>query len=51
LTDIKDVEKVNAVYKTFFKGGLPARTVVQVAQLFVPYAKIEIEATAFSLNK
>lgn len=45
LNDIKEFEKVNAVYKRFFKEEPPARSCVGVKSL--PFgAKVEIEAIA-----
>ncbi|SFB87454.1 reactive intermediate/imine deaminase [Marinospirillum celere] len=43
VTDIKDVEQVDEVYKTFFTHYLPTRTVVAVAALPLD-AQVQIEA-------
>jgi 2-iminobutanoate/2-iminopropanoate deaminase len=45
LTDMELFPRMNAVYTTFFKPPLPARTTVGVAKL-VGAAKIEITVTA-----
>ena len=47
LTDLKDFEKVNAVYGRAFRDHKPARSTVQVAAL-PRGARVEIEAVAFS---
>ena len=46
LVDIKDFQKMNGVYKTYFTDMKPTRTTVQVAALASPTARIEITATA-----
>ena len=46
LADIKDFQKMNGVYRTFFnEGPKPTRTTVQVAHL-VNDARVEITTTA-----
>jgi 2-iminobutanoate/2-iminopropanoate deaminase len=45
MTDLADFKAVNEIYATFFTGGCPARSTVQVAALPLG-AKIEIEAVA-----
>jgi 2-iminobutanoate/2-iminopropanoate deaminase len=45
LADIKDFQKMNGVYRTFFTDLKPTRTTVQVAHL-VNDAKVEITTTA-----
>jgi 2-iminobutanoate/2-iminopropanoate deaminase len=45
LTDVTTFEKMNAVYKAYFKEPRPTRTTVVVAKLVGP-GKIEITATA-----
>jgi 2-iminobutanoate/2-iminopropanoate deaminase len=44
LTDIVDRTKINPVRRTYFGSARPASTLVQVAALAVPGAKLEIEA-------
>ena len=46
LVDIKDFQKMNAVYRTYFPDMKPTRTTVQVAALASPVARIEITSTA-----
>lgn len=46
LTDVKDFQAMNTVYREFFPTDPPARTTVAVAALVVPGALIEIECTA-----
>ena len=46
LVDIKDFQKMNAIYRTYFTDVKPTRTTVQVAGLASPTARIEITATA-----
>ena len=46
LVDIKDFQKMNGVYRTFFTDMKPTRTTVQVAALASPTARVEITATA-----
>ncbi|CAL8109754.1 unnamed protein product [Orchesella dallaii] len=45
LADINDMQKMNAVYSTFFKENQPARAAYQVAKLPMG-AQVEIEAVA-----
>jgi len=45
LADIKEFQKMNGVYRTFFSDPKPTRTTVQVAGL-VNNARIEITVTA-----
>ena len=45
LTDIKDFEKMNKVYASYFVGSAPARATVQVAALPLK-ARVEIVAVA-----
>jgi 2-iminobutanoate/2-iminopropanoate deaminase len=45
LTDVATFEKMNTVYKAYFKEPRPTRTTVVVAKLVGP-GKIEITATA-----
>ena len=46
LTDVKDFQAMNGVYREFFPTDPPARTTVAVAGLVVPGAVIEIECIA-----
>ena len=46
LVDIKDFQKMNGVYRTYFTDMKPTRTTVQVAALASPTARVEITATA-----
>ncbi len=46
LTDVKDFQGMNAVYREFFPSTPPARTTVVVAALVSPGAKVEIECSA-----
>ena len=46
LVDIKDFQKMNAVYRTYFTDLKPTRTTVQVAGLASPTARVEITAAA-----
>lgn len=46
LTDVKDFQGMNQVYREFFPTDPPARTTVAVAGLVVPGALIEIECMA-----
>lgn len=46
LTDVKDFQAMNGVYREFFPTDPPARTTVGVAGLVVPGAVIEIECIA-----
>jgi 2-iminobutanoate/2-iminopropanoate deaminase len=46
LTDVADRAPINAVRQEFFGSARPASTLVQVAALALPEAKVEIEAVA-----
>ena len=46
ITDMKDFQAMNEVYKTYFTGNKPARSCVQVAALASPDMIVEIEAIA-----
>lgn len=46
LTDVKDFQGMNAVYREFFPNSPPARTTVVVAALVSAGAKVEIECSA-----
>ncbi len=46
LVDMRDFEKMNAVYARVFGDHRPARTTVQVASLPVPGLRVEIDAVA-----
>jgi 2-iminobutanoate/2-iminopropanoate deaminase len=46
LTDAADRVPINAVRQEFFGSARPASTLVQVASLALPDAKVEIEAVA-----
>lgn len=46
LTDVKDYQGMNQVYREFFPSAPPARSTVAVAGLVVPGALIEIECIA-----
>jgi reactive intermediate/imine deaminase len=46
LTDVKDFQGMNQVYREFFPKDPPARSTVAVAGLVVPGAVIEIECIA-----
>ena len=46
LADIKEFQKMNGVYRTFFLDPRPTRTTVQVAAL-VNNARVEITMTAY----
>ncbi|MGH3187521.1 MAG: RidA family protein [Streptosporangiaceae bacterium] len=46
LTDVADRAPINAVRKEFFGSALPASTLIGVAALALPDAKVEIEAIA-----
>jgi len=46
LTDVKDFQAMNGVYREFFPANPPARTTVAVAGLVVEGAVIEIECIA-----
>ena len=47
LTDLRDFEKMNAVYARVFGDHKPARTTVQVAALPDPKLREEIDAIAY----
>lgn len=46
VTDVADREPINVVRQEFFGESRPASTLVQVASLALPDAKVEIEAVA-----
>ena len=46
LTDVDDRPKINPVRQRFFGETRPASTLVEVARLAIPGAKIEVEAIA-----
>jgi 2-iminobutanoate/2-iminopropanoate deaminase len=46
LTDIKDFQKMNGVYKTYFKTEPPARATVEISALASPEYIVEIDAVA-----
>lgn len=50
LTDVKDFQGMNQVYREFFPANPPARSTVAVAGLVVPGAVIEIECIAAAKN-
>ncbi|KLT70218.1 RidA family protein [Flavobacterium sp. ABG] len=45
-TDIETMKKYNNVRKKFYNGDFPAATWVQIVQLYVPNAKLEVELIA-----
>jgi len=47
LVDLRDFEKMNAVYARVFGDHKPARTTVQVAALPDPRLRVEIDAIAY----
>jgi 2-iminobutanoate/2-iminopropanoate deaminase len=47
LVDLRDFEKMNAVYAKVFGDHRPARTTVQVAALPDPRLRVEIDAIAY----
>lgn len=47
LVDLRDFEKMNAVYARVFGDHRPARTTVQVAALPDPKLRVEIDAIAY----
>jgi 2-iminobutanoate/2-iminopropanoate deaminase len=47
LVDLRDFEKMNAVYTRVFGDHRPARTTVQVAALPDPGLRVEIDAIAY----
>jgi reactive intermediate/imine deaminase len=44
LTDIDDRAKINPVRQEYFGSAKPASTLIQIAKLALPDAKVEIEA-------
>jgi len=48
ITDMKDFQAMNEVYKSYFEKDPPARSCVQVAALARPELIVEIEAIAVS---
>ena len=46
LTDVDDRARINPVRQEFFGHARPASTLVEVARLAIPGAKIEVEAVA-----
>jgi len=48
LVDLRDFEKMNAVYARVFGEHRPARTTVQVAALPDPGLRVEIDAVAYA---
>lgn len=46
LTDIRDFQAMNEVYRGYFTGDLPARTTVEVSALARPELHVEIEMVA-----
>ncbi len=46
LTDIDDRPRINPVRQEFFGNARPASTLVEISQLVVPGAKLEVEAVA-----
>jgi 2-iminobutanoate/2-iminopropanoate deaminase len=49
IVDMRDFEKMNAVYARVFGDHRPARTTVQVAALPVAGLRVEIDAVAYRL--
>jgi 2-iminobutanoate/2-iminopropanoate deaminase len=47
IVDMRDFEKMNAVYERMMAGNKPARTTVQVAALPLPGLRVEIDAVAY----
>ena len=47
IVDMRDFEKMNAVYERMMGGNKPARTTVQVAALPLPGLRVEIDAIAY----
>lgn len=45
-TDIEAMKKYNSSRKAFYKGDFPAATWIQVARLYMPEAKLEVELVA-----
>ncbi len=50
VTNIRDLKTIDAVFGEFFPANYPARTVVQVAALIRPEFKLEIQASAATLD-
>jgi reactive intermediate/imine deaminase len=48
LTDVEDRPRINPVRREFFGDARPASTLVEVARLAIPGARIEVEAVAAS---
>ena len=46
ITDMKDFQEMNEVYKSYFKSNPPARSCVEVSALAKPEMIVEIEAIA-----
>jgi len=46
LTDMRDFQAMNEVYRTYFSGDLPARSTVGVSALARPELHVEIEMIA-----
>ena len=46
LTDMRDFQAMNEVYRTYFSGDLPARSTVGVSALARPELHVEIEMVA-----
>ena len=46
LTDVDDRPRINPVRQEFFGAARPASTLVEVARLAIPGARIEVEAVA-----
>jgi 2-iminobutanoate/2-iminopropanoate deaminase len=46
LVDMKDFQKMNGIYRTYFTDMKPTRTTVGVSALASPTARVEITATA-----
>ena len=46
LTDMREFQRMNAVYERMFEGHRPARTTVAVSELPGPGLKVEIDAIA-----
>jgi 2-iminobutanoate/2-iminopropanoate deaminase len=47
IVDMRDFQKMNAVYERMMAGNKPARTTVQVAALPIPGLRVEIDAVAY----
>jgi 2-iminobutanoate/2-iminopropanoate deaminase len=47
IVDMRDFEKMNAVYERMMAGNKPSRTTVQVAALPLPGLRVEIDAVAY----